>query len=89
MARANTVELTAREREVLRLLAWGNKEIALLMGVRPKTVKNFITSLNRKMLGERGAPGQRTRNMLLWTALRDGYLRLDEVSAGPVRDFSP
>jgi DNA-binding NarL/FixJ family response regulator len=43
--------LTAREREVLRLLAEGNtaKEIALLLKLSPKTVESHKFNLMRKL----------------------------------------
>jgi DNA-binding NarL/FixJ family response regulator len=43
--------LTAREREVLRLLAQGNtaKEIALLLKLSPKTVESHKFNLMRKL----------------------------------------
>lgn len=48
-------ELTAREREVLRLIAHGraNKEIATALGIRIATVERHVTNTYRK-LGARG-----------------------------------
>lgn len=43
--------LTRREREVLRLVADGtpNKDIAVLLGVGDKTVRNYVSQLYRKL----------------------------------------
>lgn len=45
------VELTAREREVLTLVAWGhtNKEIAALLGITVKTVETHKTNAMQKL----------------------------------------
>ena len=44
-------ELTAREKEVLELLARGfaNDEIAARVGIRPKTVRNQVSALFQKL----------------------------------------
>jgi DNA-binding CsgD family transcriptional regulator len=61
--------LTAREREVLREIATGrtNKEIALTLGMRPKTVMHHCASIYRKL-------GVKTRSEATATALRSGLL---------------
>lgn len=48
---AGVFALTAREREVLALIARGagNAEIAQLLVVSPKTVRNYVTSIFRKL----------------------------------------
>lgn len=81
---AGQIALTERELEILRLVAWSNKEIALLLCVRPKTVKNMLTSINRKVLSS-NVTAKHTRVPLLLTALRSGILHLDDVSLGPIR----
>lgn len=47
----NHKPLTAREREVLRLVAEGhkNKEIAQLLGVAVKTVETYRANINNKL----------------------------------------
>ncbi len=84
MARAGG-ELTARELEVLRLVAWNNKGIAAILGIKPHTVKNMLTQINRKLLGSPGRSGRKTRPRLLWVALCRGLVKVDEVSLGPIR----
>ena len=48
---ANPQELTEREHEVLRALASGasNKELAVVLGIRPKTVMHHTSSIYRKL----------------------------------------
>jgi two-component system response regulator DevR len=61
--------LTYRERAVLRLIGEGlpNREIGERLGLRTKTVKNYVSSLLTKMGLE-----NRTRAAILVTQLRDG-----------------
>ena len=61
--------LTDQERALLRLIGQGltNREIAERMGLAPKTVKNYVSSL----LGKLGL-GNRTQAAILATQLRDG-----------------
>ncbi len=68
-AGAVTGELTARERQILALVAAGNsnREIAERLGVSPKTVDNHRTNLMRKLNVHSVAE-------LLNYALREGYL---------------
>lgn len=49
--RADAVELTTREREILELLGagLGNRQIGLRLGIAEKTVKNYLTGLLRKL----------------------------------------
>lgn len=77
-------DLTERELEILRLLAWPNKEIARLLGLHQGTVRNYITRINKKVRGCSNEMKEHTRVKLLLAALHGGYLRLDEVSAGPI-----
>jgi DNA-binding NarL/FixJ family response regulator len=50
-SRSPTVELTARELEVLRLVVDGlaNKQIARRLGIREKTVKGHLTNLFQRI----------------------------------------
>ena len=68
-ANAATGDLTARERQVLALVAAGNsnREIAERLGVSPKTIDNHRTNLMRKLDVHSVAE-------LLNYALREGYL---------------
>ncbi len=63
--------LTAREKEILSLMAQGyaNSEIALELGVSEKTVKNHISSILRKM-------NVRDRTAAVVAALRRGIVSL-------------
>jgi DNA-binding NarL/FixJ family response regulator len=45
LSRGSRARLTNREREVLRLLATSNKEIAAALGITERTVKFHVTSL--------------------------------------------
>jgi DNA-binding NarL/FixJ family response regulator len=51
MAAATAVDLTAREREVLALVAGGlsNKQIARRLGIAEKTVKSHLTSVFQRL----------------------------------------
>lgn len=68
-ANETTGELTARERQILALVAAGNsnREIAERLGVSPKTIDNHRTNLMRKLDVHSVAE-------LLNYALREGYL---------------
>lgn len=65
-------ELTARETQVLRALAWGksNKEIAADLGISVKTVEYHKAKAGEKL-------GLRTRTDILRHALAQGWLRGD------------
>ncbi len=65
-------DLTPREREVLILIAEGhaNKEIARLLGIREKTVKNHINNIFSKL-----HVYDRTQAMLY--AIRNGLVQID------------
>lgn len=62
-------DLTARERQILTLVASGqsNREIAERLGVSPKTVDNHRTNLMRKL-------GVHSAAELIAFALREGFL---------------
>ncbi|NLG87333.1 MAG: response regulator transcription factor, partial [Firmicutes bacterium] len=64
--------LTAREEEVLRLLAHGqsNKQIGATLSISEKTVKNHVTSIFRKI-----GVGDRTEAALY--AIRKGLVELN------------
>jgi predicted ATPase/DNA-binding CsgD family transcriptional regulator len=66
---APTGPLTDRELEVLELIAdgWSNKEIAVTLGLRPKTVMHHSSNIYRKL-------GVRTRAQAAATAHRRGLL---------------
>src|SRR5829696_3897038 len=67
------VELTAREQEVLQLVADGlrNKEIALVIGRSNETVKDHLQSILQKL-------GARDRTQAVTLALQRGIIRLRE-----------
>lgn len=69
--------LTPREMDILRLVADGlrNREIAVLLEVNEQTIKNHITSILHKL----GVPN---RTQAVTFAVRQGWLDLDQVSAG-------
>lgn len=65
---ANAPNLSSREREVLRLLADGrtNKEIAILLGLSPETVKTYLKRLFAKLgIERRAAAATRARELAL------------------------
>jgi predicted ATPase/DNA-binding CsgD family transcriptional regulator len=66
-------QLTDREREVLQEISAGstNKEIALQLGLRPKTVMHHCSSIYRKL-------GVKTRTEATAVALRAGLLDRDD-----------
>ena len=49
LSRGGRARLTAREREVLRLLGQSNKEIAAALGISERTVKFHVTSIFNKL----------------------------------------
>jgi two-component system response regulator NreC len=63
-------DLSERESEVLRLIAWGysNKEIAAQLGISVKTVETYKTRLMEKL-------GLYSRVDLVRFALRQGWLQ--------------
>jgi DNA-binding NarL/FixJ family response regulator len=71
---AASAELSDREQEVLRLVAWGfsNKEVANELEVSVKTVETYRVRIAEKL-------GLRSRAQLVQYALRQGWLR-DEGS---------
>jgi DNA-binding NarL/FixJ family response regulator len=69
--------LTARERDVLRLLAQGkaNKEIAAELGIGAKTVKTHVSSILAKL-------DVQSRTQAALAAVRLGLIEQDEVGGG-------
>ncbi len=67
------VELTGRERDVLRLIAWGrsNKEIAVQFGISVKTVEYYKAQATEKLQ-------LRSRTDIVRYALAQGWLRSDQ-----------
>ena len=63
--REETIELTARERDVLRLLAEGysNEEIGAKLFLSPETIRTHVAKATRKL-------GARNRTQAVATALR-------------------
>lgn len=76
--------LSRRERDVLAVLAEGrtNKEIAMVLGVRPKTVMHYTTALYRKL-------GVRNRTEAVIEARRLGLLAVDPEPAALDGGSSP
>ena len=67
------VELTSRERDVLRLIAWGrsNKEIATQFGISIKTVEYYKAQATEKLQ-------LHSRTDIVRYALAQGWLRSDQ-----------
>ena len=67
------VELTSRERDVLRLIAWGrsNKEIATQFGISIKTVEYYKAQASEKLQ-------LHSRTDIVRYALGQGWLRSDQ-----------
>ena len=67
------VELTSRERDVLRLIAWGrsNKEIAGQFGISIKTVEYYKAQATEKL-------NLHSRTDIVRYALTQGWLRSDQ-----------
>jgi two-component system, NarL family, response regulator NreC len=72
-AQAVLTELTARERDVLRLIAWGrsNKEIATQFGISTKTVEYYKAQAIEKLQ-------LHSRTDIVRYALAQGWLRSDQ-----------
>ena len=64
--------VTKRQLEILRLLSLGDKEIAARLGISPQTVKNHLLGIRQEM-------GHLSRTGLVVTALKRGWLKLDEI----------
>ena len=64
--------VTKRQLEILRLLSLGDKEIAARLGISPQTIKNHIQGIRQEM-------GPLSRTGLVVTALKRGWLKLDEI----------
>jgi DNA-binding NarL/FixJ family response regulator len=73
MPATSSIELTARQREVLKHIAegWSTKAIAQRLGISPKTVEAHRTQLMER-LGIRDIPG------LVRYAIRVGLVTLDK-----------
>jgi DNA-binding NarL/FixJ family response regulator len=71
-------ELTARETEVLKLLARGkaNKQVARELFVEEKTVKAHVSSILRKL-------GMSSRTQAALHAVRTGLVSMDELNEEP------
>jgi len=76
--------LTARERQLLRMLTLPNAQIARELGLAEGTVKNTLSGVYRKVLGECRA-GENRRVAALRRALQLGLIRLDEIHIGDRR----
>ena len=79
-AEAPREELTAREAEVVRLMAGGysNREIALALGTAEGTIKNHVSSILAKF-------GARDRTRAVLKALEAGLLRTPDSSERAAR----
>ena len=76
--------MTPRQLEILPLLAYSNRQIALRLGISQQTVKNHLTVIYRKLLGYCQERGEGTTRVLaLTTALREGIILM--VEPGPKR----
>jgi DNA-binding NarL/FixJ family response regulator len=68
-------KFSAREMEVLRLVAWGksNSEMAEALFVSPRTVKGYLSDIFSKL-------GVSSRMEAITACLREGILSLDDLS---------
>ena len=78
-------DLTARERQLLRMLTLPNAQIARELGLATGTVKNTLSGVYRKVLGDHRHTGENRRVATLMRALQLGLVRLDEVRVGDRR----
>ncbi|NLY55507.1 MAG: response regulator transcription factor [Firmicutes bacterium] len=69
------LDLSPREKEVLGLVAlgMGNEEIGKRLFISPKTVKNYVTRIRRKL-------GLENRTQVALYALRKGLVDIDETN---------
>lgn len=73
------IPLTPTERNVLVRLAYTNNEIALILGVKERTIRNAINRIAIKF----GIPGRGVKRVkILIKALMLGVLTLDEIHSG-------
>lgn len=76
--------LTPRQLEILPLLTYPSRQIALRLGIEHKTVKNHLTAIYRQVLGSRQERGEgMDRVRALTAALRMGIIWA--VEPGPKR----
>lgn len=76
------VELTARRREALCLVALTNREIGMRLDISWRTVRNHITDI-RKALGLDAVDHKSVRLRLLMLALQRGIVTVDEIELPP------
>jgi len=76
--------LTETERQLLRMLTLPNAQIARELNLAKGTVKNALSGVYWKVLGERRA-GENRRVAALMRALQLGLIRLDEIHTGDRR----
>ncbi|MBO8125723.1 MAG: response regulator transcription factor [Firmicutes bacterium] len=68
------LDLSPREKEVLNLVAlgMGNEEIGKLLFISPKTVKNYVTRVRRKL-------GLENRTQVALYAIREGLVDIEDT----------
>ena len=74
--------LTRREAEILNFMAQGflNKQIANEIGISAQTIKNYVTSILRKLNA-----GARTETVVI--ALKQGYIELGNIEVAGVEEI--
>lgn len=73
-------KLTKREKELLPFLCFSRKEIAKIFILSETTVAVHINSINSKF-------GQRTKTAALICAMKEGFLKLEEIKLDAKQPF--
>lgn len=75
--------LTPRQREVLCLAAYSNREIARRLGISHQTIKNHWTAIYRRLLPDNRSHARDVNQIrALLAALRQGIVELSDLSYG-------
>ncbi len=82
----NSIELTARQLQILSMACYTQHQIAMILGIGHSTVKNHFSEIYRRLGVDDGDIGSRCTRAVI-KALRLGILRIEEISDGDRATF--